>query len=111
MLQNRIYKNKDELLRVLADPNLPLNNNLSEGDIRDYVKIRKISGSTRSAEGRRSRDTFASLKKTSRKLKVSFWLYIQDRIYKRNKISLLGDIIPSGASPWGIVGVILPRVR
>ena len=96
---NRIYKNKDELLRVLADPNLPLNNNLSEGDIRDYVKIRKISGSTRSAEGRRSRDTFASLKKTSRKLKVSFWLYIQDRIYKRNKISLLGDIIPSGASP------------
>ncbi|WP_067518354.1 IS66 family transposase [Endozoicomonas ascidiicola] len=52
-----------ELLLVLEDPRLPLHNNLSESLIREYVKRRKISGSTRSEAGRQSRDTFASLKK------------------------------------------------
>ncbi len=40
--------NQHELLRVLDKPYLPLHNNLSERDIRDDVKKRKISGSTRS---------------------------------------------------------------
>ncbi len=61
---DRMARNKPELLRVLERPDLPLHNNLSEGDIREYVKRRKISGGTRSESGRRGRDTFASLKKT-----------------------------------------------
>lgn len=95
----RIYKNKEELLRVLDRPEFPLNNNLSEGDVREFVKKRKISGSTRSNEGRRCRDTFASLKKTCRKHHVSFWQYLQDRIFKKNKIPQLGQLIPLGAFP------------
>ena len=67
----RMLLNKRELLLTLDRPDLPLHNNLSEGDIREYVKRRKISGGTRSDEGRRCRDTFASLKKTCRKLGVS----------------------------------------
>ena len=63
----RMRRNQEELLRVLQRPELPLHNNLSESDIRDHVKKRKISGSTRSESGRRCRDTFASLKKTCRK--------------------------------------------
>lgn len=63
----RMHGNRAELLLVLDRPNTPLQNNLSERDIREYVKKRKISGSTRSDEGRRGRDTFASLKKTCRK--------------------------------------------
>ena len=55
--------NQHELLRVLDKPYLPLHNNLSERDIREYVKKRKISGSTRNDSGRQCRDTFASLKK------------------------------------------------
>ncbi|HWM69456.1 MAG TPA: hypothetical protein VNO35_22905, partial [Steroidobacteraceae bacterium] len=43
-------------------------------------KKRKVSGGTRSDLGRRCRDTFASLKKTCRKLGVSFWDYLNDRI-------------------------------
>ena len=39
------------LLRVLERPEVPLHNNLSEGHLRDYVKKRKISGSTRSEFG------------------------------------------------------------
>ena len=40
-----------KLLLVLQRPEVPLHNNLSEGHIRDYVKKRKISGSTRSESG------------------------------------------------------------
>ena len=40
---------------------MPLHTNASETDIRDYVKVRKISGGTRSDLGRQCRDTFASL--------------------------------------------------
>ena len=69
-----------KLLLVLERPEVPLHNNLSEGHIRDYVKKRKISGSTRSELGRRARDTFASLKKTCRRLGVNFWEYLQDRV-------------------------------
>src|SRR5690606_15087336 len=76
----RIQKNKAELLLVLDRPEIPLHNNASETDIREYVKKRKISGSTRSQIGRRCRDTFASLKKTCRKLGVQFWDYLQDRV-------------------------------
>ena len=76
----RMGKNKRELLLVLERPDVPLHNNLSEGDIREYVKRRKISGGTRSDDGRRGRDTFASLKKTCRKFGVSFWSYLTDRI-------------------------------
>jgi len=89
----RLHKNKSELLLVLEHPDIPLQNNLSERDIREYVKKRKISGSTRSERGRRCRDTFASLKKTCRKLGVSFWSYLKDRISGQDNISFLPDTI------------------
>ncbi len=63
----RIHSSQSELLLVLDKPELPLHNNYCSRDIRDYVKKRKISGSFRYDEGRRCRDTFASLKKTCRK--------------------------------------------
>jgi hypothetical protein len=76
----RIHKNKDELLMVLERPDIPLHNNSAENAIREYVKKRKISGGTRSESGRLARDTFTSLKKTCRKLGISFWQYLKDRI-------------------------------
>lgn len=78
-LLKRIHKNKAELLLVLNHPDIPLHTNGSETDIRDFVKKRKVSGGTRSDEGRKCRDTFISLKKTCRKLGVSFWQYLIDR--------------------------------
>jgi Transposase IS66 family len=82
-----------KLLLVLERPEVPLHNNLSEGHIRDYVKKRKISGSTRSELGRRARDTFASLKKTCRRLDVTFWDYLQDRVRHLGQIPRLADLI------------------
>ncbi len=87
-----------KLLLVLDRPEVPLHNNLSEGHIRDYVKKRKISGSTRSESGRRARDTFASLKKTCRRLGVNFWAYLQDRVRGLSQIPRLADQIRQRAA-------------
>jgi len=94
----RMHRNKAELLLALERPDLPLHNNLSEGDIREYVKRRKISGGTRSEDGRRGRDTFASLKKTCRKLKVSFWEFLNDRVRGQNHIPSLPSLIAARAN-------------
>jgi len=82
-----------DLLRVLERPEIPLHNNAMESDIREFVKRRKISGGTRSDAGRRCRDTFASLKKTCRKLGVRFWDYLQDRVRGLGQIPRLADLI------------------
>jgi hypothetical protein len=82
-----------DLLRVLERPEVPLHNNAMESDIREYVKRRKISGGTRSEAGRRCRDTFASLKKTCRKLGVRFWEYLQDRVRELGQVPRLADLI------------------
>lgn len=94
----RLHANRDELLLVLKYPDLPLHNNLSERDIREYVKKRKISGSTRSDDGRRCRDTFASLRKTCLKLKIDFWDYLVDRHSRTFAIPQLSHLIHQAAA-------------
>jgi len=98
-LLRRLHQNKAELLLVLERPDIPLHTNGSERDIRDYVKKRKVSGGTRSEVGRQCRDTFISLKKTCRKLGVSFWDYLNDRIAQANRIPFLPNLIPMRAAP------------
>ena len=103
----RMRLNKAELLLVLERPDVPLHNNPSENDIREYVKKRKISGSTRSDEGRRCRDTFASLKKTCRKNRISFWEYLQDRLRGTGRIPWLASWIFEPAS----TSLLLPALQ
>jgi hypothetical protein len=95
----RLHANKAELLLVLERPEIPLHNNLSENDIRDYVKKRKISATTRSEAGRAARDTFLSLKKTCQKLRLSFWHYLQDRLTRTNLLPPLPTLIRTAAQP------------
>ena len=94
----KLASNKGELLLVLKRPEIPIHNNGSERDIREYVKRRKISGSTRSEAGRKTRDAFTSLKKTCRKLKVSFWEFLKDRIAQTNTISNLALLVKQNIS-------------
>ena len=100
-LLERIHQNKPELLLVLERPEVPLHTNGSERDIREYVKRRKVRGGTRSEEGRRCRDAFASLKKTWRKLGVSFWDYLLDRVRGDHRIPPLPDIMLQPALALG----------
>ena len=87
------FANKSELLLVLERPEIPLHTNGSERDIRDHVKKQKVSGGTRSETGRQCRDTFSSLKKTCRKLGVSFWDYLIDRIAQTGRIPFLPNTL------------------
>jgi hypothetical protein len=88
-----LHKNKKELLLVLDRPDIPLHNNSSETEIRDEVKKRKISAGTRSPNGRLSRNTFLSLKKTCKKLGISFYKYLLARFSNETNIPYLPDLI------------------
>ncbi|OCJ18543.1 hypothetical protein A6U88_33140 [Agrobacterium sp. B131/95] len=84
----RLHRRKAELLRVLERPEIPLHTNASENDLRTFVTKRKISGGTMSRDGRVARDTMLGLMKTCKKLKLSFWHYLGDRL------GISGKIIP-----------------
>jgi hypothetical protein len=79
-----LYANKDELLRVLERPEIPLHTNGSENDIRCLVTRRKISAGTRSDTGRDCRDGFLGLMKTCKKLGIAFWSYLGSRFGVEN---------------------------
>jgi hypothetical protein len=79
-LLQRLHANKAELLMVLERPAIPLHTNGSETDIRAQVIRRKISGGTRAEAGRDCRDAFLGLLKTCRKLGISFWHYLGERL-------------------------------
>src|SRR3954463_8506083 len=96
----RLRANKDELLLVLDRPEIPLHGNGSESAIRCVVTKRKISGGTRSAAGKRARDTFLGLPKTCAKLGGSFWAYLGARlkIPEADPVPWLPDLIRQRAS-------------
>jgi Transposase IS66 family len=68
------------LLTVLDRPEIPLHTNGSERDIRCHVTKRKISGGTRSDNGRDCRDAFLGLMHTCTKLGIVFWDYLGARL-------------------------------
>lgn len=84
---------KLELLRVLERPDTPLNNNSSETDARSAVTKRKVSGGTRSDEGKDARDTFLSLKQTCRKIGINFIAFLKDRVSGLFEIPKLAEVI------------------
>ena len=96
----RTHANKDELLRVLDRPDIPLHTNGSENAVRSFVTKRRISGETRSAAGKQARDTFLSLLKTCSKLAISFWDYLGARlkIPDADRVPWLPDLIRENAS-------------
>jgi hypothetical protein len=91
----RTKANKKELLLFLKYPQLPLHNNMAELDIRERVIKRKISMQNRSLEGMQAWDLMLSLASTCRKIKLSFWKYLEDRISMRESVPYLGKIINS----------------
>lgn len=91
----RLHANKPELLMVLDRPDIPLHTNGSERDIRLHVTKRKVSGGTRSVDGRECRDAFLGLMRTAAKLGIAFWDYLGDRfsIPGQPNVPYLPDIV------------------
>lgn len=95
-LDNRIKRTKskkEQLLRVLADPTIPLHNNAAELGARQLVVKRNISQGTRSERGTRCWESFLSILETAKKLGVNFFDYIEDRIKGTGQFSTLPEQI------------------
>lgn len=95
-LDQRIIKSKakkDSLLLVLQYPELPLHNNASELAVRQRVRKRDVSFGPRTRDGVRAWDTFATLSETAKKLGLSFYQYLVDRISGANQIPALADLV------------------
>ncbi len=82
-----------ELLLVLEHPELPLHNNPAELGARTMVLRRNISYGTQTEYGTKAWDTFMSLVATTRKLGVSFFEYVRDRITGTENIESLATMI------------------
>ena len=88
---------KKSLLLVLQYPELPLHNNASELGVRRRVRKRDVSFGPRTEAGRRAWDTFMTLAETTRKLGISFYAYLHDRITGTHAILPLADLITLAA--------------
>jgi len=99
-LDDRITKTrakKDSLLMVLQHPELPLHNNPAELAARRRVRKRDVSFGPRTEAGKKAWDTFQSLAETTKKLGVSFYHYIFDRVSQANHVPPLADLIAERA--------------
>lgn len=87
-----------KLLLVLEHPELPLHNNPAELAARTMVQRRNISYATQTQQGTKAWDIFMSLVATTRKLGISFFEYMRDRISQIGHIPSLGSIVRDQSS-------------
>ena len=99
-LNDRIAKTrakKDELLTVLLVPEVPLHNNASELGARVSARRRDVSLHSRSERGVRAMDIFTTLVQTSKKLGVSAFAYLRDRLTQAFELTSLAESIQNAA--------------
>jgi hypothetical protein len=99
-LDQRIAKTrakKTSLLQVLQHPELPLHNNASELAVRQRVRKRDVSFGPRTQLGLLAWDTFMTLADTARKLGISFYAYIRDRVSGTNQIPPMSILVTKRA--------------
>ena len=95
-LNQRIAKTKakkEELLAVLKHPDLPLHNNRSENGARVQKRREDVSLHTKTPEGTKAKDTMMSIVETCKKLGVSAYQYIDDRVSGKFEFRALASLI------------------
>ena len=92
-------KKKKPLLLVLVHPFLPLHNNGSELGARVQARIRDINLQTICENGTKSKDTFATIVQTARKMGVNIYRYIFDRVSKKYEMPSLAEMIMVAEEP------------
>ncbi len=90
------------MLTVLKHPEIPLHNNLSENGARVQKRREDVSLHTKSKEGTRAKDTMMSIVETCKKLGVSAYRFIFDRVSKNFELPSLGELIRAKANPQPI---------
>jgi Transposase IS66 family len=85
--------NKAELLLVLDFPEVPLENNRMERDLREGVVKRKISSGPRGPDGAQAWQVFLTLLATCRKQGVNFLAYRCDRLAQLHQAPPLAELV------------------
>lgn len=89
----KTFAKKANLLQALANPEIPLHNNPAELGARTRVTKRDVSYGPRTELGKESWDTFMTLLETAKKVGISFYEFLTDRVMGTGKISNLGTLI------------------
>ncbi len=80
-------------MAVLRHPELPLHNNDAELGARVQARVRDVSLHTKSEAGTKAKDTFMSIVQTAKKLGVSAYEYIHDRVSGKFELPSLAQLI------------------
>jgi hypothetical protein len=84
---------KENLLLVLKYPELPLHNNNAELGARAAVRKRDVSFHTMTSEGTKANDTFLTIGETCKKLGISAYQFIFQKITKILPKASLADLL------------------
>jgi hypothetical protein len=101
-LNDRIEKTrskKEELLKVLKYPWLPLHNNDSELGARVEKRRQDVSLHTISDAGTTAKDAFLTITQTAKKLSVNAFNYITDRVSGKFSMPALSELLIENAIP------------
>jgi len=90
---------KASLLLVLAPPEIPRHNNPAELAARQRVRKRDVSFGPQTDDGPQAWDTFQTLTGTAKKLGVSIYHYIRDRVSQAYALPSLADLITERTQP------------
>ncbi|MCC5604632.1 hypothetical protein [Nostoc favosum] len=103
MNQSQPYCIRPRKFEPVSILNRQKHNNPAELAARTMVQRRNISYATQTTEGTKAIDTFMSLVATTRKLGISFFEYVRDRISETGRIPSLASIIreKSFLNPFG----------
>jgi hypothetical protein len=89
---------RDALLTVLSNPSVPLHNNASELGARVSARRRDVSLHSRSERGVRAMDIFTTLVQTAKKLGLSAYAYLRDRLSRSFTLPSLAKSIQQAAA-------------
>ena len=95
-LDDRIAKTrakKDNLLIVLKHPEIPLHNNRAENGARVEKRRADVSLQTKTDEGTKAKDTMMTIAESCKKLGVSTYQFIHDRISRTFELPSLAELI------------------
>jgi hypothetical protein len=87
---------------------MPLHNNPAELGARQRVRKRNVSLGPRTEDGLKAWDTFMTLAETAKKLGVSFYAYVYDRVSGSHRLPDLVDLIRQRAPAFHSVCAMVP---
>ncbi len=83
----------------MSTPTVPLHNNASELLARVSARRRDVSLHSKSIRRARSMDIFTSIVQTCKKLGVSAYEYLRDRLQGQNEFPTLAEMIEEASQP------------